>query len=207
MSVLIVQQRLKAAGFDPGPLDGVWGPRTAAALDAALGRKRARAAGRFEDAVQRVLAHEGGYVNHPSDPGGATNWGITERVARRHGYAWHMRDLPRAKAVEIYRIDYWVPAYGDKLPAAIGFQVFDAAVNHGIGNAARWLQRAAGVADDGRIGPLTLAAVASADQDDLLMRFNAERLAFYAGLSKFTTFGRGWTRRVAGNLRHAAVDN
>ena len=161
----------------------------------------------FSEAVERVLAHEGGFVDHPSDPGGATNFGITERVARARGYKGHMRDLPRQTAIEIYRAQYWAPVQGDKLPDAIAFQVMDAAVNHGVGNAARWLQRAAGVAEDGVIGPVTLAAVRNADPADLVLRFNATRLDFYASLSTFSTFGRGWTRRVAENLRLAAVDN
>lgn len=161
----------------------------------------------FSEAVERVLAHEGGFVDHPSDPGGATKFGITERVARAWGYKGHMRDLPRETAVEIYRAQYWSPVQGDKLPDAIAFQVMDAGVNHGVGNAARWLQRAAGVAEDGVIGPVTLAAVRKSDPADLVLRFNATRLDFYASLSTFSTFGRGWTRRVAENLRLAAVDN
>lgn len=161
----------------------------------------------FSEAVERVLAHEGGFVDHPSDPGGATKFGITERVARAWGYKGHMLDLPRDTAVEIYRAQYWSPVQGDKLPDAIAFQVMDAGVNHGVGNAARWLQRAAGVTEDGVIGPVTLAAVRKADPADLVLRFNATRLDFYASLSTFSTFGRGWTRRVAENLRLAAVDN
>ena len=96
---------------------------------------------------------------------------------------------------------------GDRLPRPFVFQALDAAVNHGIGNAVRWIQRAAGVADDGIIGPATLAAVARSEAADLVLNFNAERLEFYAKLGTFDTFGRGWTRRVAGNLRYAAQDN
>jgi lysozyme family protein len=83
----------------------------------------------------------------------------------------------------------------------------DAAVNHGIGNAIRWLQRAADLADDGIVGPRTLARVGDCDAADLVLRFNAERLDFYTKLSTWGTFGKGWARRVAGNLRHAAEDN
>lgn len=161
----------------------------------------------FDKLIERVLAHEGGYVNHPSDPGGATNFGITERVAREWGYKGHMRDLPRETAVAIYRKNYWDRVQGDKLPDAVAFQVLDAAVNHGTGNAVRWLQRAAGVADDGSIGPVTLAAIRKADPTDLVLLFNAIRLDFYTGLTTFATFGRGWSRRVAANLRLAAQDN
>lgn len=161
----------------------------------------------FDRLIGRVLAHEGGYVDHPKDPGGATNFGITERVAREWGYKGHMRDLPREVAVAIYRQRYWERVQGDKLPDAVAFQVLDAAVNHGTGNAIRWLQKAAGVAEDGSIGPVTLAAVRKADPDDLVLMFNAIRLDFYTSLTTFATFGRGWTRRVAANLRLAAQDN
>jgi lysozyme family protein len=161
----------------------------------------------FDQIIGRILAHEGGFVEHPKDPGGATNFGITERVARAAGYRGHMRNLPRETAVAIYRAQYWDRVQGDKLPGAVAFQVVDAAVNHGTGNAIRWLQAAAGVAADGIIGPVTLAAVRKADPADLVLVFNAIRLEFYAALSTFGTFGRGWTRRVAGNLRLAAHDN
>lgn len=161
----------------------------------------------FEKLIGRILEHEGGYVDHPRDPGGATNFGITERVARASGYRGHMRNLPRETAIAIYRAQFWDRVHGDKLPDEVAFQVVDAAVNHGTGNAVRWLQRAAGVADDGIIGPVTLAAVRKADTGDMVLVFNAIRLEFYATLSTFPTFGRGWARRLAGNLRHAATDN
>ena len=83
-------------------------------------------------------------------------------------------------AVEIYRRDFWARVQGERLPRAFVFQALDAAVNHGVGNAVRWMQRAAGVADDGAIGPVTLAAIGRADVTDLVLRFNAERLRFYA---------------------------
>src|SRR5690606_21067413 len=127
----------------------------------------------FDEAFTRLIAHEGGYVDHPSDPGGATNYGITERVARAHGFTGSMRDLTLEQARQIYRSDYWDRAKSDQYDGAIGFQLFDAAVNHGIGNAVRFLQRAVGVADDGAVGPLTVAAVQAMPVSDVLMRFNA----------------------------------
>lgn len=157
----------------------------------------------FPKMVERVLSHEGGYVWHKKDPGGETNWGI----AKRSYPNVNIKALTRDGAIAIYRRDFWGRVQGDKLPPAVAFQAFDAAVNHGIGNAVRWLQRAACVADDGVIGPVTLAAIRKADPADLVLRFNAVRLEFYATLSTFPTFGRGWTRRVAGNLRLAAEDN
>ncbi|QBH20851.1 hypothetical protein EYC51_15905 [Alcaligenes faecalis] len=161
----------------------------------------------FEAAFERLIGHEGGYVNHPDDPGGETNWGITLRTARAAGYTGSMRDLTREQAKEIYRAEYWSRARSEELDGAIAFQVFDAAVNHGIGNAIRFLQRAAEVADDGAIGPVTLAAVKAMSVTDVLARFNAERLIFYTNLSTWGSFGRGWARRVAGNLQYAAEDS
>lgn len=160
----------------------------------------------FDTAFDRLIGHEGGYVNHPDDPGGETNWGITLRTAREAGYVGSMRDLTRDQAKAIYRTAYWGRAKADQYDGAIAFQVFDAAVNHGIGQAIRFLQRAAGVADDGAVGPVTLAAVRAMSAPDVLARFNAERLDFYTRLSTWPTFGKGWARRVAGNLRYAAED-
>ena len=161
----------------------------------------------FDTAFERLIGHEGGYVNHPADPGGETNWGVTRRTARAEGYAGSMRDMTRNQARDIYHSAYWQRARADQYDGAIGFQLFDAAVNHGIGQAIRFLQRAVGVADDGVVGPVTLRAINAMSVTDVLSRFNAERLDFYTRLSTWPTFGKGWTRRVAGNLRHAAVDS
>ncbi|OTG87682.1 hypothetical protein B9T31_04075 [Acinetobacter sp. ANC 4558] len=160
----------------------------------------------FEEVFERLIGHEGGYVNHPKDPGGETNWGITLGTARANGYLGSMRSMSRNQAKEIYRSAYWDRAKCSQYDAAIGYQMFDAAVNHGIGNAIRMLQRAVSVADDGKIGSLTLNAIKAKTVDDVLVLFNAERLEFYTKLNTFPTFGRGWTRRVAGNLRYAAGD-
>ena len=159
--------------------------------------------GMFDYFIERVLTHEGGYVNDPRDPGQETRWGISKRSYP----AVDIRNLTRAQAVDIYRRDFWQRVRGDELPREFAFQALDAAVNHGIGNAVRWMQRAACVADDGVIGPVTLAAVQRAQAADLVLRFNAERLRFYAKLTTFSIFGRGWVNRVAGNLDHAAADN
>lgn len=160
----------------------------------------------FEKAFERLIGHEGGYVNHPEDPGGETNWGITKRTALEHGYTGAMRDMTRDQAKAIYKRSYWDRAKADQYDFAIGFQLFDAAVNHGIGTGIRFLQRAVGVADDGIVGPRTLAAVQAMSVTDVLARFNAERLEFYTRLSTWPTFGKGWARRVAGNLRYQAED-
>lgn len=160
----------------------------------------------FDEIFDRVIDHEKGYVNHPDDPGGETNFGITLRTARANGYQGRMIDLTRDQAKEIYRLAFWHRVRGDKLHPAIAFQLFDACVNHGIGNGVRMLQRAVGVADDGAIGNVTMKAVNVIEASDVVMRFNAERLEFYTKLKTFSTFGRGWVNRVAGNLRYGAMD-
>lgn len=151
----------------------------------------------FEQAFEKLLGHEGGFVDHPSDPGGATKWGITAAVARAHGYTGPMQDLPVAVARGIARGLYWDAVQADKLPAAVRYAVFDAAYNSGVGQSIRWLQRAVGVADDGVIGPKTLQAVAAADARTLLMRLLSVRLRFLTGLKTWPAFGKGWARRVA----------
>lgn len=158
---------------------------------------------RFNIYINRVLDHEGGYVNHPHDPGGETKYGITKRTYPH----LDIRNLTREQAIEIYRKDFWERYGVAKFPAELGFQVLDAAINHGGGNAIRWVQRAVGVADDGVAGPLTHAAAWRIPPTDLVLLFNAERLRFYTKLNTFPTFGRGWVRRVADNLEHAAEDN
>lgn len=157
----------------------------------------------FYDFIDRVLTNEGGYCLGPRDPGGETKFGISKR-AYPH---LDIKSLTREQAIAIYKTDFWDRVQGDELPRQFAFQALDAAVNHGIGNAVRWMQRAVGVADDGIFGPLSRAAVRRFDTADLLLLFNAERLEFYAKLTAFDAFGRGWVRRVAGNLRYGARDN
>lgn len=157
----------------------------------------------FDKAFHTLLGHEGGYVRHEQDPGGETNWGVTVAVARRAGYTGPMKDLPVDVAKGIYHGMYWLPVRCDELPAEIRYAVFDAAVNSGPGQAVRWLQRAAGVADDGRIGPITMAAITSADPQTLLRRMLGARLSFMSSLSTWPAFGRGWARRIASLLETA----
>lgn len=154
----------------------------------------------FDRAFVELLGHEGGYTNNPADPGGETNWGITVAVARENGYVSAMKDMDQAVAKAIYAKKYWQPAF-DELPYAVAFQVFDAAVNSGQGQAVRWLQRAVGVADDGVLGPITLQTVKAADPLKVVLLFNAERLTFMTNLSTWPSFGKGWARRVAANMK------
>lgn len=158
----------------------------------------------FERAFTELLGHEGGYTNNPADPGGETNWGITVAVARENGYIGTMKDMDQSVAKAIYAKKYWLDAF-DRLPYPVAFQVFDAAVNSGVGQAVRWLQRSVGVADDGKLGPVTLAAVTTTDPLKLVLLFNAERLMFMTNLSTWSSFGKGWARRVANNLKKGAA--
>ena len=155
----------------------------------------------FDRLFNELIVLEGGYSNHPADKGGETMYGITRETARAYGYTGNMRNMPLSTAKEIYRKGFWEKYKCSQMPEVLADHFFDACVNHGAGNAARFLQRALGVADDGIIGKITLAAIA--DFDDplrLVVRFNVERLKFYTKLSAFKTFGRGWVNRVAHNL-------
>ncbi|MBS0427618.1 MAG: glycoside hydrolase family 108 protein [Proteobacteria bacterium] len=154
----------------------------------------------FDEAFDRLLGHEGGYVNDPRDPGGETNWGITVAVARREGYQGPMRDLPCDTAKAIYRRKYWNAVRADELPDSVRFDVFDAAVNHGPVQSAKWLQRTVGTTADGVIGAQTVAAARIAGPL-IAAHFNGERLQFYTDLGTWPTFGKGWARRVASNLK------
>jgi len=162
---------------------------------------------RFLRAIDFVLAHEGGYVNHAKDPGGATNLGITRATLEswrgRPVTAEDVKALHRNEALAIYKARYWEPACCEALPAPLALIHFDTAVNCGIGAAARLLQQSASVRVDGQIGPKTLAAVSRANLPELLTEYTARRLVRYAGLSTFDTFGLGWSRRAAEALRVA----
>jgi lysozyme family protein len=150
----------------------------------------------FDQAFDRVIGHEGGYVNHPDDPGGETKFGISKRSYPGEDIA----GMTIARAREIYRRDFWDRCRCDELPDAVRFHVFDAAVNSGVRQAAIWLQRAAGATADGIIGPKTLAAARAIDPNKLAARYCGARLRFMTDLRTWPTFGRGWARRIADNL-------
>ena len=153
----------------------------------------------FEKSLKMILHHEGGYVNHPSDPGGRTNLGVTQAVYEgwvdRPVTEDEMRSLTVADVTPIYKRNYWDRVKGDDLPAGVDFAVFDLAVNGGTGRGAKMLQKVVGVTQDGGIGPQTLGAVARMDPVDIIEQYAAEREAFYRRLKTFDTFGRGWLRR------------
>lgn len=157
----------------------------------------------FDTAFDRLMGHEGGYVNNPADPGGETNWGISKRSYPDVD----IKNLTRDQAKSIYRRDFWDRGQMEQFDPAIAYQTFDFAVNSGIETAIRKLQAAAGVADDGHIGPVTVAAIKNRGVNDMLMLLTAERIDYQAKLKNGDTFWRGWMRRNAENLRYAATDN
>lgn len=150
----------------------------------------------FDVAFERLIGHEGGYVNNPNDPGGETKYGISRRA-----YPSEMiRTLTLERAKELYLRDYWGPAGCDVVPGAVKFDLFDMAVNSGVSAAIKTLQRTVGVDDDGRIGPLTLQALSSMPVMRFVARFNGHRLLLLSSLPTWPAFGRGWAGRVAKNL-------
>jgi lysozyme family protein len=163
---------------------------------------------KFTEALDHVLKHEGGFVDHPRDPGGMTNLGVTRAVweewVGRGSNEKEMRALTPENVAPLYKQKYWDRVKADDLPAGLNYCVFDAAVNSGTGRAAKWLQEAVGATPDGAIGPNTLAKVKSHDADVLVNAFCDIRMNFLKSLRTFDTFGRGWTSRVDG-VRQTAL--
>jgi len=150
----------------------------------------------FDQAFELLIGHEGGYVHHPKDPGGETKFGISKRAYPNENIA----DLTLERAKAIYRRDYWDRVEADSLPPEIRFDVFDVAVNSGVGTAVKMLQRAAFAEVDGVLGPRTRLAIRSMNPLLLFARINGARLAFMADLPTWPAFGRGWAKRIAANL-------
>jgi lysozyme family protein len=164
----------------------------------------------FELCLAKMLAHEGGFVNHPQDPGGMTNLGVTKRVWEE--WVGHevdekqMRALTPETVAPLYKRKYWDAIRADELVAGVDYCVFDVAVNSGPGRAIKFLQSSVGVTADGGFGPATLAAVKEAEKDParLIELYCAKRLDFLQSLKTFETFGKGWSRRVA-EVKDAAL--
>lgn len=157
----------------------------------------------FLKVVNRVLGHEGGYVHDVSDPGGETNWGISKRSYP----SVQIKSLTRNQAIAIYYRDFWLKAHCEELGEGAAYQLMDSAVNSGISQSIRFIQRAVGVADDGVYGPVTANAVKKMSDSDLVMLFLAERLEFMTKLKNWPNHGKGWARRIAQNLRYGAEDS
>ena len=151
----------------------------------------------FDQCFEKLIAHEGGVSENPKDPGGLTNYGISQRAYPN----LDIRSLTLAEVKQLYKRDYWDRAQCDQLPSQLSYLVFDAAVNSGIGQSIRFLQRAVGTADDGVMGVITLSAIKRLDTESLCARFIGQRLDFMTKLSTFDVFGKGWSRRIADQLK------
>ncbi len=154
----------------------------------------------FRDCLELVLKHEGGYVDHPKDPGGRTNLGVTQRVWEE--WVGHevdekaMRALTPAIVSPMYEMKYWRTSYCEKLPRGLDLLVFSMAVNAGSGRSVKLLQDAIGVVADGIIGPRTMARINEANVETLIDKFSEARRAYYRGLKLFPVFGKGWLNRT-----------
>ena len=161
----------------------------------------------YQHCLEMILHHEGGYVNHPKDPGGETNLGITKRVYEDFGGTKDMKDLTVEDAAPIYEKNYWNRLKCDDIPNGLDLCVFDFGVNAGTGRSAKYLQTLIGTVADGGIGPNTLRKLGEyIDEHGLettIKNFQSERQSYYEKLKTFETFGRGWTRRVTETTEEA----
>jgi lysozyme family protein len=155
----------------------------------------------FEKCLKNVLLSEGGFVNHPSDPGGETNLGVTR--ATWELWVGHpvsekeMRNLTPLMVSPLYKRKYWDACRADELVSGLDYCVFDVAVNSGVGRAVKLLQQSVGATPDGSFGSITFGLVKQVDPTTLIERYCARRMEFLESLKSFPVFGRGWSRRVA----------
>jgi lysozyme family protein len=162
----------------------------------------------FDEALRRVLAHEGGYTNHPSDPGGPTNWGITIHDARaywkRDAGADDVRAMPKEVAKRIYKSKYWDAMRCDELPSGVDYAVMDFGVNSGVSRSLKFLEAVAGVPTDGKPDDTLIRAIANMPAKPMISELCNKRLVFLKGLGTWPVFGNGWARRVA-EVKDAAL--
>jgi len=162
----------------------------------------------FFKSLEMVLHHEGGFVDHPEDPGGATNKGITHKtyaefLGRPLEDVNELKNIPDDHVQLIYKRDYWDKVKGDELPSGLDFAVFDWAVNSGPRRAAKYLQKCVGAEQDGAIGPRTMDLVKGKVPEAVIMQLANERDAYYKSLRTYDTFGKGWLRRNKETLEAA----
>lgn len=161
----------------------------------------------FAESLKAILKHEGGFVNHPRDPGGMTNLGVTKKVWEE--WVKHpvdekaMRALTPELVSPMYKRKYWDAVKGDELPDGLDYLMFDFAINAGPGRAIKTMQKAIGTTPDGAIGPKTMQALKEMNPTQLIEKFSVEKESFYRSLPTFQTFGKGWLRRVAEAKDHA----
>lgn len=161
----------------------------------------------FQRALKLVLAHEGGWADHPKDPGGATMKGVTIGTYRQYvnptGTKEDLRKITDAQLAEVYRRHYWDAVRADDLPDGVDYAVFDFAVNSGPSRAVKYIQAVVGASQDGKIGPATLKAIAAANPAQVINSLCDDRLAFLKKLPTWKTFGKGWSSRVSGVRKEA----
>lgn len=158
----------------------------------------------YEKCLETILHHEGGYVNHPADPGGMTNLGVTKRVYEewvgREVDEAEMRALTPEDVAPLYKKNYWDKVFGDELPEGLDLCMFDFAVNAGKSRSVKFIQNVVGTVADGGMGPNTMKKineyVDTNGIEQTIKEFQKERQNYYQLLDTFETFGRGWTRRV-----------
>lgn len=154
----------------------------------------------YDEAMTKVFADEGGYTNDAADPGGPTNWGITIFDARLYwkpnATAADVKSMPKSVASEIYKKHYANAIHYDDLPAGVDYAVLDYGINSGIIRAVKVLQRIVADQPDGIIGEITLTDIRKHDPVELINKIYDERLAFLRSLRTWSTFGKGWSRRV-----------
>lgn len=230
MTVREIQQRLSDLGYAI-EVDGVSGPQTKATIkqfqrdrglvaDGVVGPKTESALkgdsvssapavneSNFQRSLRLVLEHEGGFVDHPRDPGGVINKGVTLYTFRLYvdpnGSVDDLKNIKDAQLETVYGEQYWDKLRCDDLPGGVDYAVFDFGVNSGPRRSAQFIQRIAGVDADGVIGPATVRAIKSCDAAKLVDDLCDARLAFLKGLNTWDTFGHGWSRRVEGVRKHA----
>jgi lysozyme family protein len=155
-------------------------------------------ASNFQECLNLVLKSEGGWVNHPSDPGGETNLGVTKRVWIE--YVGHpvesLKKLTKDDVAPLYELKYWRPCYCEVLPRGLDFVVFSMGVNAGPGRSVKLLQSAIGCVPDGVIGPRTRELISSSNGADIIKKFSTARREYYQSLKTFPIFGKGWLLRV-----------
>lgn len=155
----------------------------------------------FQQAFTHLISSEGGYSNDPRDPGGETKFGISKRSYP----LLDIKNLTLQEAQEIYKKDFW-ESLGSMHPS-LRFLVFDFAVNSGMQTAVRKLQQSLDIADDGHWGPISTAKLSATRLDVALVNYTATRLEYLTSLSGWATYGKGWARRIAANLRIAVLES
>jgi lysozyme family protein len=154
--------------------------------------------GNFKECLDLVLKSEGGWVNHPSDPGGETNLGVTKRVWEE--YVGHpvesLKKLTKEDVAPMYEQKYWRPCYGEVLPRGLDFVVFSMGINAGTGRSIKLLQLSIGCVPDGVIGPTTRGLISDSNSATLIAKFSESRREYYRSLKNFPIFGKGWLSRV-----------